>query len=183
MAKKKKSTKRKAKRPNSSKAKKAKITKPAKSANKGPIVHIRTFAQFKQKILHAEKPAIVDFWAPWCVPCQAMAPIFDAAAQEHHEDVTFAKVNTEEAPKLSEIMGIRSIPTLLAFYGGEVADIRIGVTSKRDLDKIVAKLKKQYQKDHAPEVNETEEKAGEENQPSAPEGEKSSFFKKLFKWA
>ncbi len=179
MAKKKKNKK----KSSSRRSRPASHKKPSASAQKGPVMVVRTFAQFKQKILRAEKPAIVDFWAPWCVPCQAMAPIFEAAAEEHGDEVIFAKVNTEEAPAVAELMGIRSIPTLIAFFEGEVADVRIGVTSKAALDKLANKLKKKYQKAKALEqgADTSVEKGEASSGDTPPEGkEKKSFIKRIF---
>src|SRR5690606_8950189 len=68
---------------------------------------------FQQAVLDS-KPLIVDFWAPWCGPCKTFSPIFDKAS-EQHDDITFAKVNTEDEEELAGALGIRSIPTLMVF--------------------------------------------------------------------
>ena len=64
-------------------------------------------------------PVLVDFWAPWCGPCKAMAPAFEQAAQRLANDVRFIKVNSDEAPSLATRFAIRSIPTLILFQGGQ----------------------------------------------------------------
>ena len=110
----------------------------------GPLINIKNMTQFKQAVVHASKPAIVDFWAPWCAPCRSMAPAFEAIAQQHHEKIVFAKVDTEECPDISEKWKIRSLPTLLAFYNGEVVDAKIGATSAGALKKWAERLEKFY---------------------------------------
>ena len=72
-------------------------------------------------------PVIVDFWAPWCGPCRAMAPIFERAAKELEPRVRFAKVNVDEEPAIAGRYGIRGIPTLIAFDHGKVAKQHAGL--------------------------------------------------------
>ncbi len=117
-----------------------------KKGHKGPVVNIGNSGQFEREILNGEKPAIVDFWAPWCGPCLAMAPIFEAAAEAHHETITFAKVDTESVPKVAEMMGIRSLPTLLVFWEGEVVDLKVGVTPAHGMERLITKLNKRLAK-------------------------------------
>ncbi len=83
----------------------------------GHPVELRT-ATFDQHITRNEVPVVVDFWAPWCGPCQAMAPHFAEAAQRIEPRARFAKVNSDDEPSLSARFGIRGIPTLIVFRRG-----------------------------------------------------------------
>ncbi len=84
-------------------------------------------AAFKQHVAHSDLPLVVDFWAPWCAPCRAMAPIFERAARELEPQARLAKVNTDEAQELAMQLGIRAIPTLAIFKGGKEVARTAGV--------------------------------------------------------
>jgi thioredoxin len=89
-----------------------------------------------------EKPGIilVDCWAPWCAPCRAFAPIYDRVAAKH-PDVTFAKVNVDEEPQLARALGIRGIPTLVAFRDGVPLFSQAGLLPEPALDALVGEIK------------------------------------------
>lgn len=77
-----------------------------------------TDATFEQEVLKAEVPVLVDFWAPWCGPCQTMAPHFETAAAELEPVIRLGKIDTQAQPELAARFGIRSIPTLALFQRG-----------------------------------------------------------------
>lgn len=91
-------------------------------------------------LLRSGKPVIVDFWAGWCGPCHAMAPIMRGLAKEFESQVIFAKVDVENNRDLASQFNIKSIPTLILFKNGREWDRLSGVRSRSDLRKIIGKL-------------------------------------------
>ena len=93
-----------------------------------------TGTTFDQEVLQSEKPVIVDFWAEWCGPCHAVAPVLDRIAQEH-TDVKLVKVNIDEEQELAQRYGIVSIPTMVLFKNGEPAAAAVGAQPKGALER------------------------------------------------
>lgn len=94
-----------------------------------------TDLNMEQTIKDSSIPVLVDCWAPWCVPCQRVAPIIDALAEEYKGRVLISKLNTEQNRKMSAKYQIRSIPSLLFFKDGKLIHIMVGAASKRDLQR------------------------------------------------
>ena len=92
-------------------------------------------ATFEQDVLQNDQPVLVDFWAPWCGPCRMVAPVVEELSNDYDGRVKFVKLNTDDNPGVSAKYGIRSIPTLLIFKGGELKGQVIGFRPKGDLAK------------------------------------------------
>ena len=88
-------------------------------------------------VVRADGIVLVDWWAAWCGPCRAFAPVFEAASDKH-ADITFAKIDTEAEPGLSTAAGIRSIPTLMAFRDGVLVFSQAGALPAASLEQLIA---------------------------------------------
>ncbi|MCP4670349.1 MAG: thioredoxin [Desulfobacula sp.] len=92
---------------------------------------------FEQTVLQSEKPVMVDFWAPWCGPCKAIAPTVEALEKEFGEKMTFTKVNVDENPVSPSKYGVQAIPTLIFFKDGEIAEQITGMVAKEKLEETI----------------------------------------------
>lgn len=100
-----------------------------------------TDSNFQDTVLDSDKVALVDFWAEWCGPCRAIAPIVDQLATEYGEQALIGKVNVDHNPEIAQKYGIRNIPTILFIKNGEVVDKQVGGVAKPVLeDKLKAHL-------------------------------------------
>jgi len=99
-----------------------------------------TDANFQTEVLQADKPVLVDFWAAWCGPCRALGPTIEAIAGEQAEKVKVCKVDVDGSPNTAAQFGIRSIPTILFFKGGQQVGQLVGNVPKGAIEDMLSKL-------------------------------------------
>ncbi len=94
-------------------------------------------SNFESEVLQSDTPVLIDFWAPWCGPCRAIAPVLEELAQEYENQIQIMKMNVDENPNTPSKYGIRAIPTLILFKNGEVVDQVTGAVSKSNLVEMI----------------------------------------------
>ncbi|SFM66794.1 thioredoxin [Thermodesulforhabdus norvegica] len=105
----------------------------------GNIVEI-TDKNFESEVLKSDIPVLVDFWAAWCGPCRAIAPVIDEIANEYHGKIKVGKCNVDENPQTPSKFGIRAIPTLIFFKNGNVVDQITGAVGKSQISAVIDRL-------------------------------------------
>ena len=105
----------------------------------GSLATVVTDATFEQDVLKSDTLVMVDFWAPWCGPCRMIAPLIDQLAEEYQGKLKAVKLNTDESPSIATEYGIRSIPTVMFFKGGQKVDTVIGAVPKSTLTGTIEK--------------------------------------------
>ncbi len=105
----------------------------------GGVVQQVTDADFENEVVKNTTPTLVDFWAPWCGPCRAIAPVVEELAGTYKGKVNVRKMNVDDHPATASKFGIRAIPTLLMFKNGQVVDQVVGAVPRQKLEDMMAK--------------------------------------------
>lgn len=102
------------------------------------LVHLND-TNYEELINKADKPVLVDFWAPWCGPCKAIGPVIEEISETYKDRAVIAKINVDENQKAASAYGVRSIPTIILFKDGKVFDTIIGLVPKERLEELINK--------------------------------------------
>ena len=105
----------------------------------GNFVNTISDNEFETNVLGADKPVLVDFWAEWCGPCRMIAPAVEAVAEQLSDKAGVYKMNVDENPDIPQRYGIRGIPTLIVFKGGQEQERIVGAVSQEQISKVLEK--------------------------------------------